>query len=122
MKFEERSLKIEFEEKRAFFRVNRGAQVGKSSFGSEFWRKRQRWIYCLLYASGPGIPPTFGLGRRLVRRLPSWQRPGVVSQQRLWVRRLTLVNRVPKLRFEPVSFLFLACFSIKNWVHSQLVF
>ena len=70
-------------------------------------------------ASGPGIPPTLNLEEgeafydmreKIVRRLPSWQRPGVVSQQRLRLTRLTLVKRIPKLRFEPVSFLFLACF------------
>ena len=42
------------------------------------------------------------------RRQPSWQRSGVVSQQRLRLRRLTFVKSVPKLRFEPVAFLFLA--------------
>ena len=52
---------------------------------------------------------------KIVRRLPSWQRPGVVSQQRLRLRRLILVNRIPQLRFESVSFLFLACFSIRAW-------
>ena len=36
-----------------------------------------------------------------------------MSQQRLRLRRLTVVRRVTKLRFEPVSFLFLACFSKK---------
>ena len=43
----------------------------------------------------------------------SWQQPSVVSQQRLRLRRLTLVMRVyvPKLEFEPVSFLFWTCFS-----------
>ena len=35
---------------------------------------------------------------------------GVVSRQRLRLRRLTFVKRVPKLRFEPVSFRFLAFF------------
>ena len=48
-----------------------------------------------------------------MRRLPSWQRFGVVSQQRLRLRRFdSLVKRSPKLRSEPVSFLFLFCFSI----------
>ena len=45
-----------------------------------------------------------------MRRPLSWQRSGVVLQ-RLWLRRLIFVKRLPKLRFEPVSFLFLACFS-----------
>merc|ERR1711951_285195 len=81
-------------------------------------------IIFIWYASGPGIPPTLGFGRRqsifltmrskIVRRLPSWQRPGVVSQQRLRLRRFdSLVKRSPKLRFGPVSFLFLVCFSIQ---------
>ena len=74
-------------------------------------------------ASGPGIPPTldleegeafYDMRNKIVRRLPSWQRSGVVSQQRLRLRRLTLVKRVPKLRFEPVSFLFLAFFSLES--------
>ena len=47
---------------------------------------------------------------KIVRRLPSWQRPGVVSQQRFRLRRLTLVKRVPKLRFE--SFCFIPIFSL----------
>ena len=38
--------------------------------------------------------------------------PGVASQQRLCPRRFdSTVKRVPKLRFESVSFLFLVCFS-----------
>ena len=49
-----------------------------------------------------------------MRRLHSRQRSGVASQQRLRPRRFdSTVKRVPKLRFEPVSFLFLACFWIK---------
>ena len=48
---------------------------------------------------------------KIVRRLPSWQLSDVVSQQRLQLRRLALVNRIPKLRFDPVSFLFLSSFS-----------
>ena len=75
--------------------------------------------------SMPGDPPTLDLEKgeafydmrnKIVRRLPSWQRSGVVSQQRLRLRRLTLVKRVPKLRFEPVSFLLLACFSKSNLI------
>ena len=50
-----------------------------------------------------------------MRRLHSRQRSGVVSQQRLRPRRFdSIVKRVPKLRFEPVSFLFLVCF----WINS----
>ena len=82
-------------------------------------------------ASGPGIPPTldleegeafYDMRNKIVRRLPSWQRSGVVSQQRLRLRRLTLVQRVPKLRFEPVSFLFLACFSLAFPTYRILAF
>ena len=69
-------------------------------------------IFFFWYASGPGIPPTldleegaafYDMGNKIVRRLPFWQRSGVVSQQRLRLRRLTLVKRIPKLRFESVS-------------------
>ena len=49
-----------------------------------------------------------------MRRLPSWQRSGVVSQQRLRFRRFdSLVKRAPKFRSEHVSFLFLVCFYIE---------
>ena len=52
---------------------------------------------------------------KIVRRHTSRQRSGVVSQQRLRLRRFdSLVKREPKLRFEPVSFLFLVCLSIEN--------
>ena len=58
----------------------------------------------------PANPPIWEEGEafddmrnKIVRRLPSWQRSGVVSQQRLRLRRLTLVKHVPKLRSEPVS-------------------
>ena len=51
---------------------------------------------------------------KIVRRLPSWQRSDVVSQQRLRLRRFdSLVKRSPELRSEPVSFLFLVFFSIR---------
>ena len=50
-----------------------------------------------------------------MRRLHSRQRSGVVSQQRLRPRRFdSTVKRVPKLRFEPVSFLFLVCFCFQR--------
>ena len=104
----------------------RGAQVGKTSLleVNLLRRKRRRWAYSFFiwYASGPGIPPKpsiFGRRRsiflqceaKIVRRHTSRQRSGVVSQQRLRPRRFdSTVKRVPKLRFEPVSFLFLACF------------
>ena len=49
---------------------------------------------------------------KIVRRHTSGQRFGVVSQQRLRPRSFdSTVKRVPKLRFEPVSFLFFVCFS-----------
>ena len=71
--------------------------------------------------SGPGIPSTLDLEEgeafydmrdKIVGRLLSWQRSGVLSQQRLRLGCLTLVNHVPKLRFESVSLLFLACISV----------
>eukprot|EP00493_Phyllostaurus_siculus_P020280 UN20605 len=50
---------------------------------------------------------------KIVRRLHSRQRPCVVSQQRLRLTRFdSLVKSSPKLRSEPVSFLFLVCFYI----------
>ena len=50
-----------------------------------------------------------------MRRLHSRQRSGVVSQQRLRPRRFdSTVKRVPKLRFEPVSFLSLVSFLIED--------
>ena len=72
-------------------------------------------------ASSPGIPPTLDLGEgeafydmrdKIVRRLPSSQRSGVGSQQRLRLRRLNLVKRIPKLRFEFVSLLFQLVFHL----------
>ena len=77
-----------------------------------------RIFYGTLQALGSHQPSIWEEGEafydmrdKIVRRLPSWQRSGVVSQQRLRLRRLTLVKRIPKLRFESVSFQFLACFS-----------
>ena len=58
-------------------------------------------------ASGPGIPPTldleegkafYDIRNKIVRRLPSWQRSGIVLQQCLRLRHLIFV----KLRFELV--------------------
>ena len=69
--------------------------------------------------SGSGIIPTLDLGEggsfydiwnKMVKRLPSWQRSGVVSQQRLRLRLLTLVKRVSKLWFELIWFLFAILF------------
>ena len=89
------------------------------------------------YTSGPGIPITLDLEEvkafydmrdKIVRRLTSWQWSGVVSQQRLRLGRSTLVKRVQKFRFEPILFLFLACFpfTVKpphpfpNW-HDEII-
>ena len=76
-----------------------------------------RIFYGTLQALGSHQPSIWEEGEafydmriKIVRRLPSWQRFGVVSQQRLRLRCLTLVNRLPKLRLEPVSFLFLLVF------------
>ena len=47
---------------------------------------------------------------KIVRRHNSRKRSGVASQQRLRPRRFdSTVKSVPRLRFEPVSFLFLVC-------------
>ena len=56
---------------------------------------------------------------KIVRRLPSRQRSGVVSQQRLRPRLFdSAVKYSPKLRFEHVSFVFLVCFSIEVYLRS----
>ena len=106
---------------------DRGAQVGKTSLLEvEFIlrRKRRRWAYSFFiwYSSGPGISPKpldlwkmtthffLPCEAKIVRRHTSRQRSGVASQQRLRPRRFdNTVKRVPELRFEPVSFLFLVC-------------
>ena len=105
----------------------RGAEVGKTSFLEvEFIYGASvdvaRIHFFIWYASGPGIPPkpsTFGRRRsnyflqceaKIVRRHTSRQRSSVASQQRLRsIRFDSTVKRVPKLRFEPDSFLFLVC-------------
>ena len=116
--------------KRSFLPILRGKTLKTLKINApklHFWK----WIYgarvdvgriiFIWYASGPGIPSTLGFGRKrsifltmrskIVRRLPSWQRSGVVSQQRLRLRRFdSLIKRSSKLRSEPVSFLFLVCF------------
>ena len=65
----------------------------------------------------------YDMRKKIVRRLPSWQRSGVVSQQRLRLRRFdSLVKRSPKLRSEPVSFLFLVCFSFTTSTSPTAIF
>ena len=104
-----------------------GAQVGKTSLLEVeliLRRKRRRWVYSIfsfatLQALGSRPTPSiFGRRRRIflqceakiVRRHTSRQRSGNASQQRLRPRRFdSTVKRVPKLRFEPVSCLFLVC-------------
>ena len=112
MNFKARTLK-----KNGFsFGFGRGAQVGEDSFLE---------VEFTAQASTLGVSFSFGklqalrshqpsiLEEKIARRLPSWQRSGVVSQQRLWLRRFdSLVKCSPKLRFEPGSFLFLVCFCI----------
>ena len=121
MNFKARTLK-----KNSFiFGFGRGAQVGEASFLEvNLRRKRRRWAYHFYLVRFRPWDPTnprfwkktkhfLTMRSKIVRRLPSWQRSGVVSQQRLRLRRFdSLVKRSPKLRFEPVSFLFLVCFSI----------
>ena len=101
--------------------VGRGAQVGNLHLELNFGASVDVGRIFFWYASGPGIPPTldseegeafYDMRNKIVRRLPSWEQSGVVSQQRLRLRRLTLVKRVSKGRFEYVLFLFLACFPI----------
>ena len=87
-------------------------------------RKRRRWVYHFLFgtlqALGSHQNPRsleedgeffLQCEAKIVRRPTSWKRPGVASQQRLRPRRFgSTVKRVPKLRFEPVSFLFFSLF------------
>ena len=95
----------------------RGAHVGKTSLLEvEFIlrRKRRRWAYSFFfiwYASGPGIQPKPSIfGRRRCIFLTMRSEDSETTQQRLRPRRFdSTVKRVPKLRFEPVSFLFLVC-------------
>ena len=119
MNFKARTLK-----KNSFiFGFGRGAQVGEASFLEvNLRRKRRRWAYHFYLVRFRPWDPTkprfwkktkhfLTMRSKIVRRLPSWQRSGVVSQQRLRLRRFdSLVKRSPKLRSEPVSFLFLVCF------------
>ena len=121
MNFKARTLK-----KNSFiFGFGRGAQVGEASFLEvNLRRKRRRWAYHFYLVRFRPWDPTnprfwkktehfLTMRSKIVRRLHSRQRSGVVSQQRLRLRRFdSLVKRSPKLRFEPVSFLFWVCFSI----------
>ena len=121
MNFKARTLK-----KNSFiFGFGRGAQVGEASFLEvNLRRKRRRWAYHFYLVRFRPWDPTkprfwkktehfLTMRSKIVRRLHSRQRSGVVSQQRLRLRRFdSLVKRSPKLRSEPVSFLFLVCFYI----------
>ena len=114
-------LKIEFEAKRAFLV---SAQVGHLHLGVNFGASVDvgRIFYGTLQALGSHQSSIweedeafYDMRNKIVRRLPSWQRSGVVSQQRLRLGRFdSLVKRERKLRSEPVSFLFLVCFSNEN--------
>ena len=106
----------------------RGAQVGKTSLLEvEFIlrRKRRRWEYLFLFdtleALGSHQTPrsleedeaffTMRSKDSETTHLQAAVRTGVASQQRLRPRRFdSTVKRLPKLRFEPVSFLFLVNF------------
>ena len=103
----------------------RGAQVEKTSLlkVNLLRRKRRRWAYSFLFGTlqalgSHQIPPSLEddeafflqCEAKMVRRHTSRQRSGVVSQQRLRPRRFdSTVKRLQKIRFEPVSFLFLVC-------------
>ena len=89
-------------------------------------RKRRRWAYSCFYfvRFRPGFHQNpryleedeafFYNKTKIVRRLTSRQRSGVTSQQYLRPRRFdSTIKGVPKLRFEPVSFLFLVFLSVK---------
>ena len=91
MNFKARTLK-----KNSFiFGFGRGAQVGEASFLEvNLRRKRRRWVYHFyLVRFKPSVLEEDGeffqqCAVRIVRRLHSRQRSGVVSQQRLRLRRL----------------------------------
>ena len=103
----------------------RVAEVGKTSLleVNLLWRKRRRCSYSFLFGTLQAMGSHlilryleedeaffFQCEAKIVRRHTSRQRPGVASQQRLRPRHFdSTVKRVPKLRFEPVSFLFLIC-------------
>ena len=139
IEFEECSLKIEFKEsslkiegwrakfedwiwrKASFFGL---VEALKSEIFIWKWISAQAstlTYFFSWYASGPEIPPTFDLGRR--RSILWYAKQDKFSETNTFkavrccvtttLAALTLVNRVPKLRFELVSFLFLVCFWIK---------
>ena len=123
LNFEDRIWRVQFEDriwrKASFFWIGKGAQVGNLHLEVNFGASVDvgRIFYGTLQARGSHQTSIWEEGKtfydmwnKVVRQIPSWQRSSV-SQQRLRLRRLTLVKRAPKLRFEPVSFLFLACFS-----------
>ena len=105
----------------SFFEVGRGAQAENLHLEVNFGASIDvgRIFYGTLQALGSHQPSIWEEGEafynmrsKIMRRLPSWQRSGVVSQQRLRLRRFDrLVKSSPKLMFEPVPFLFLVCFS-----------
>ena len=110
-----------------FFWFGRCAQVEEASFlevnlMAQASTLGVSLLFGMLQALGSHQPSVleedeafFNNGSNLVRRQPSWQRSGVLSQQSLRLRRFdSLVKRSPKLRFEPVSFLFLFYFSIEE--------
>merc|ERR1711951_127492 len=87
---------------RAFFRVGRGAQVGNLHLEVNFGASVDvgRIFYGALQTLGSHQASIweedeafYDMRNKIVRRLPSWQRSGVVSQQRWRLRRLTLVKR-----------------------------
>ena len=96
-------MKIEFEEKRAFFVlvhalksdifIWKGILAQASTLGVFFHGALQA-----LGSHQPSIweesEAFYDMRNKIVRRRPSWKLSGVVSKQRLRLRRLTLVKRM----------------------------
>ena len=113
-----------FERLVLIFGFGRGAQVVKTSpFLEVNLYGASVDVGCIIFYLvrfrpwGPTKTLDFGRRRSIFLTMQSQDsdtitfQSGVVSQQRLRPRRFdSTVKRVPKLRFEPVSFLFLACF------------
>ena len=97
----------------------------------DWWRRSNRescfWNWIRVQPSTSGVffdTSTFkktkhfeSIRNEIVRRLPSSQRHGIMSWQRLWLTaEVSLLSKNQcsccKIRFEPVSFIFVACFSM----------
>ena len=95
-------------QKKVFLQKVKKITLGRADFGFKMSRIQQKSRN--VNFGFVQIVSSFKCEVKIVRRLRPRQRSGVASQQRLRPRRFdSTVKRVPKLRFEPVSFPFLAC-------------